>query len=279
MLRATHVVRVLLGVGPRRRRLQRRHQRLRAQPRPRPRLRGTPRRLAGAAAQPARQAARQLRRQAAGRRGTAGSRSAGLGTYRGALEVVPDRLRRRLAERVNAVPRQPVREGRDPERVARLLAAGGAAGPGGRLAAPSRSPPASTATASTSTTTPAARSTTGSTARPRPPTEPAEATRGQVVTYGGKIAETFFSACSGGHTESIQNVFFGSPIPYLVGVPDPYDYYCPLHKWTLRFRGPEISSRLGAYLDGRLKRIVVTKRGDLAADHLGAALRDRRRRR
>ena len=30
----------------------------------------------------------------------------------------------------------------------------------------------------------------------------ATATRGQVVMYGGKIAETLFSACSGGHTES-----------------------------------------------------------------------------
>ena len=89
----------------------------------------------------------------------------------------------------------------------------------------------------------------------------AAATRGQVVLYRGKVAETFFSACSGGQTESVQNVFFGPPVPYLVGVPDPYDYYCPLHNWTLRFSGPEISSRLGAYLDGRLKKVVVTKRG------------------
>ena len=56
--------------------------------------------------------------------------------------------------------------------------------------------------------------------------------------YGGKIAETYFSACSGGHTESVQNVFFGPPIPYLVGVPDPYDGDCPLHNWTLDFSGP-----------------------------------------
>jgi len=91
--------------------------------------------------------------------------------------------------------------------------------------------------------------------------EAATATRGQVVMYGGRIAETYFSACSGGHTESVQNVFFGSSVPYLVGVPDPYDYYCPLHTWTLRFSGPEISSRLAGYLDGRLKQIVVTKRG------------------
>jgi stage II sporulation protein D len=91
--------------------------------------------------------------------------------------------------------------------------------------------------------------------------EAAEATRGQVLEYGGQIAQTYFSACSGGHTESVQNVFYGESIPYLVGVPDPYDYYCPLHNWTLRFSGPEISDRLGAYLDGRLKKVVVTKRG------------------
>ena len=88
----------------------------------------------------------------------------------------------------------------------------------------------------------------------------ANATRGQVVEYQGKVAETLFSACSGGHTESIVNVF-GASIPYLVGVPDPFDYYCPLHTWTLKFSGPEISDRLSGYLDGRLKQVVITKRG------------------
>jgi len=91
--------------------------------------------------------------------------------------------------------------------------------------------------------------------------EAAEATRGQVLTYNGKTAETLFSACSGGHTESIQNVFGGPAIPYLQGVPDPYDYYCPLHEWTLKFSGPEISAKLGGYLDGRLKKVVITKTG------------------
>jgi stage II sporulation protein D len=89
----------------------------------------------------------------------------------------------------------------------------------------------------------------------------ANATRGQVVEYGGKIAQTLFSACSGGHTESIQNVFGGTAIPYLQGVPDPFDDVCPLHEWTLKFSGPEISSKLGSYLDGKLKQVVITKRG------------------
>ncbi len=89
----------------------------------------------------------------------------------------------------------------------------------------------------------------------------AAATRAQVVLYRGEIAQTFFSACSGGHTESVQNVFFGPPVPYLVGVPDPYDGACPLHSWTLRFSGRKISADLGGYLDGSLKQVVVTKRG------------------
>ncbi len=89
----------------------------------------------------------------------------------------------------------------------------------------------------------------------------ADATRGEVVMHGGEIAQTYFSACSGGHTESVQNVFFGPAVPYLVGVPDPYDYYCPLHTWTLRFSGPEISDKLSGHLKGKLKQVAITQRG------------------
>jgi SpoIID/LytB domain protein len=90
--------------------------------------------------------------------------------------------------------------------------------------------------------------------------EAEEQTKGQVLMYEGQIAETLFSACSGGKTESIQNVW-GTAIPYLVGVPDPYDSLCPLHEWTLKFSGPEISEKLSGLLDGRLKKIVITKTG------------------
>jgi stage II sporulation protein D len=87
-----------------------------------------------------------------------------------------------------------------------------------------------------------------------------EATRAQVVLYQGQVAQALYSACSGGHTESAVNVF-GYAVPYLVGVVDPYDDACPLHTWTLKFSGPEISSRLSAYLDGKLKEVVITKTG------------------
>src|SRR3984957_11402555 len=43
------------------------------------------------------------------------------------------------------------------------------------------------------------------------------ATAGQIVTYGGQPAITYFFASSGGHTESIQASFLGStPEPWLV---------------------------------------------------------------
>ncbi len=90
--------------------------------------------------------------------------------------------------------------------------------------------------------------------------EAAEQTAGQVLMYEGNIAETLFSACSGGKTESMENVF-GVAIPYLVGVPDPYDGACPLHEWTLKFSGPEISAKLAGLLNGRLKKVVITKTG------------------
>jgi stage II sporulation protein D len=56
------------------------------------------------------------------------------------------------------------------------------------------------------------------------------ATRGQVVLYGGKVATTFFSSTSGGQTESAVN-WTGTAAPYLVSVPDPYDTLSPYHNW------------------------------------------------
>jgi len=84
-------------------------------------------------------------------------------------------------------------------------------------------------------------------------------TRNQVVTYHGEVAQTTYFSASGGRTESH---FLGAPAPpYDQSVPDPYDYYSPLHHWTFRFTEAEIDSRLGGYLDGRLRKIVVSRRG------------------
>ncbi len=88
------------------------------------------------------------------------------------------------------------------------------------------------------------------------------ATKGQVVMYGGQIARTYYSASSGGQTESIQFGFPGSaPVPYLVGVDDPYDTTSPLHTWRKTFSQSKIEAKLGPFLKGSLQDIQITKTG------------------
>jgi stage II sporulation protein D len=185
---------------------------------------------------------------------------AGIGTYRGALETVPTESASGSLNVVNALavdqyvkgvipnespPSWPAEELKAQAVASRSFAlTAGVGGNGFDLYADTRSQVYKGLESEYSTSNAAA-----------------TATRGQVVEYQGKIAETLFSACSGGHTESIQNVFGGTAVPYLQGVPDPYDGECPLHTWTLKFSGPEISDKLGGYLDGRLKQVVIVKHG------------------
>ena len=56
------------------------------------------------------------------------------------------------------------------------------------------------------------------------------ATAGQILSYGGKVAQTFFYSTSGGRTLSAEDAW-GTPIPYLVSVPDLYDSISPYHDW------------------------------------------------
>jgi stage II sporulation protein D len=91
-----------------------------------------------------------------------------------------------------------------------------------------------------------------------------QATRGQVVTYKGEPVVTYFFNSSGGHTESIQNVWLGAtPEPWLVGVPDPYDNAGgdPYHSWGLNYSMSSAVAKLGVLLKGSLVGIRVTKHG------------------
>ena len=87
------------------------------------------------------------------------------------------------------------------------------------------------------------------------------ATAGQIVTYGGQPAVTYFFASSGGHTESVQYGFPGAtPQPWLVGVSDPYDQGA-LHRWTVSMSFASATSRLSGLVDGTLEGIEVLRRG------------------
>lgn len=120
-------------------------------------------------------------------------------------------------------------------------------------------------------------------------------TRGEVVMFRGRIAETLFHACSGGHTEDIRNVFLRDK-PYLRGVlcgPDdlkrlspgpvkirdwiysPPPAYCSPEvsgsslskkkfRWTDRVKTEEIRKQVKKYkgIDiGKIVKLEVMKRG------------------
>lgn len=88
----------------------------------------------------------------------------------------------------------------------------------------------------------------------------AKGTRHKVVTYEGDVIQATYFSASGGRTESR---FLGGPkVPYYRSVKDPYDKFSPQHRWTFRFSQGEMDSRLGPYVDGKLRKIKVLKRGD-----------------
>jgi stage II sporulation protein D len=84
-----------------------------------------------------------------------------------------------------------------------------------------------------------------------------DATKAQVLFYGGKVATTFFSSTSGGTTESAAN-WTGTAVPYLVSVADPYDVLSPYHDWgPVPVTGKTIVSALK--LPGPLTDITTTR--------------------
>lgn len=88
------------------------------------------------------------------------------------------------------------------------------------------------------------------------------ATRGRVVTSGGELITTYYSASSGGHTEDGDRVFPAEePQPYLRGVPDPYDVIAPLHRWGSppTFTADELTERLRTVAP--IRSIDILERG------------------
>jgi len=90
------------------------------------------------------------------------------------------------------------------------------------------------------------------------------ATSGQIVTFDGAPAVTYFFASSGGHTENIEDAWPGSTAdPWLRGVPDPYDGAGgdPYHHWTRQMSLSAAAKHLGKLVKGKLVGIRVTKTG------------------
>ncbi|HEY2355701.1 MAG TPA: SpoIID/LytB domain-containing protein [Gaiellaceae bacterium] len=84
-----------------------------------------------------------------------------------------------------------------------------------------------------------------------------DATKGQVLTYDGKVATTVYSSSTGGRTQSATDAW-GGGAPYLVSVKDPYDTVSPWHNWgPIPVTGKALAAALklsGKPVDATVKR-------------------------
>jgi stage II sporulation protein D len=97
----------------------------------------------------------------------------------------------------------------------------------------------------------------GVTAEAPATTAAVDATTGEVLTYGGRVALTYFSSTSGGRTAAIGDVWKSPPIPYLVSVSDPYDTISPYHDWgPIAFTAAKLKQALK--VPGRLLDVQTT---------------------
>jgi stage II sporulation protein D len=111
-----------------------------------------------------------------------------------------------------------------------------------------------------------------------------DATRGTVVLYNGKVADTLFFSTSGGRTASALEST-GIDVPYLVPVADPYDTASPYHDWCpVLFDAASVAKllKLSAPVEivaasngpsGRVKTPVVTSDDDAQVTLTGNQVR------
>ncbi|BAZ50261.1 SpoIID/LytB domain-containing protein [Nostoc sp. NIES-4103] len=80
-----------------------------------------------------------------------------------------------------------------------------------------------------------------------------DGTAGQVLTYNNKIILSVFHACSGGHTENVEDVW-GNTLPYLRAVQD-YDQNISECNWVKTFSPAEVSARISGV--GNVKQMIA----------------------
>jgi stage II sporulation protein D len=80
-----------------------------------------------------------------------------------------------------------------------------------------------------------------------------DTTAGKVLTYNNKIILSVFHACSGGHTENVEDVW-GNPLPYLRAVQD-FDQNIKHCNWVRTFSPTDISTRISGV--GNVKDMII----------------------
>lgn len=96
-------------------------------------------------------------------------------------------------------------------------------------------------------------------------TSAVRATKGQVITFQGRLVATYYHSSSGGHTENNENYWSGVPLDYLRGVPDDDnvpDYGKikgnPNYAWSYQFTPEEFAQKLqlAGYGVGQVKTVT-----------------------
>jgi stage II sporulation protein D len=112
-----------------------------------------------------------------------------------------------------------------------------------------------------------------------------DATKGKVVLYGGKVANTLFFSTSGGRTVSALEAT-GVNVPYLVSVADPYDTLSPYHDWgpvlfdakavakQLKLTEPIADVSVATGASGRVKSFVASAADDTQVTLTGNQIRN-----
>jgi SpoIID/LytB domain protein len=74
-------------------------------------------------------------------------------------------------------------------------------------------------------------------------------TDNQIVESSGDVIPAFYTSSDGGHTENNENVWGGTPLPYLRGVCDPGDYTAanPSRVWKVAYSAGTVTNRLAGY--------------------------------
>ncbi len=86
-------------------------------------------------------------------------------------------------------------------------------------------------------------------------------TAGLLLKYNNALVQAYYHSNSGGHTENIENIW-NNPLPYIVGVKDPYSVGSPNTDWSVSYSYGEIESilRSGGHDVGRLQDVRIDKK-------------------
>lgn len=102
-----------------------------------------------------------------------------------------------------------------------------------------------------------------------------DATRGQVLTYDGKLIDATYFSCSGGRTEDALAVW-GSDVPYLQSVESPGEEHAAHFTDTVSYTSKAFQDALGTQLEGTANSwfgpVTYTSGGGVETMYIGGKI-------